>query len=225
MTSKAIAYYRVSTQKQGRTGYGLDAQRTDVKRLVAERNLELTEEFTEVESGRHNNRPILTEALERCRLTGATLIVAKLDRLGRNQAFVCALRDAGIDFTCCDMPEANRLMLGIMAAMAEHESDAIRERTKAAIVAAKARGVKWGQSGKNHTPEHMDAMRSKAARIRVRSALMARLALVPAVMDALKANNQHAQLAADHLNANGVKTTGGKGKWYPHTVKRIMGSI
>src|ERR1700732_1524835 len=138
-----IAYYRVSTGRQGASGLGLEAQRAAVYRHIGAG--QLAAEYTEVESGKkHTNRPQLLTALQECRRKKATLVIAKLDRLGRNVAFISALMESGADFVCCDNPHANRLMLHMLAAFAAHEREQISQRTKAALAAAKARGVKLG---------------------------------------------------------------------------------
>src|SRR5690349_8803297 len=139
-----VAYYRVSTDRQGRSGLGLDAQRSAVTDYLNGGNWQLVAEFTEVESGRKNDRPELAKALAMCRRTGAALIIAKLDRLARNVAFVSNLMEAGVEFTAVDFPTANRLTIHILAAVAEHEREMISARTKAALAAAKARGTKLG---------------------------------------------------------------------------------
>jgi DNA invertase Pin-like site-specific DNA recombinase len=141
---RAVAYYRVSTAKQGRSGLGLEAQRTAVNAYVESGAWILSGEFVEVESGKIDRRPQLEAALAQCELTGATLIVAKLDRLSRNVAFLATLQDAGTRFLAVDMPEANELTIHIMAAVAQAERKAISKRTKEALAAAKARGVKLG---------------------------------------------------------------------------------
>ncbi len=143
-TGKYIAYYRVSTQRQGKSGLGLEAQQAAVKDHLNGGRWQLVAQITEVESGKRKDRPKLAEALKLCRVHGATLIIAKLDRLARNVAFVSALMDAGVEFEAVDFPQANRLTIHIMAAVAEHEAKAISERTKAALAAAKVRGVKLG---------------------------------------------------------------------------------
>ena len=136
-----VAYYRVSTDRQGRSGLGLDAQRAAVAEYLNGGSWTLAAEFTEVESGKRNDRPELEKALAMCRRTGATLVIAKLDRLSRNASFLLSLRDAGVEFVACDMPEANRLTVGIMALMAEHEAEMASKRTKDALTAATARGL------------------------------------------------------------------------------------
>src|SRR3989344_4578374 len=135
-----IAYYRVSTARQGRSGLGPDAPREAVRSYLNGGAWSLVAEVTEVESGKRNDRPKLTEALRLCRLHKATLIIAKLDRLARNVAFVSSLMESGVEFTAVDFPQANRLTVHILAAVAEHEAKAISERTKSALAAAKARG-------------------------------------------------------------------------------------
>src|SRR5260370_29481903 len=138
-----IAYYRVSTDRQGASGLGLDAQRQAVAGFIG--TGQLVAEFTEIESGRrHTNRPQLLAALAECRKRRATLVIAKLDRLARNVAFISALMESGADFVCCDNPNASPLLLHMLAAFAEHERQQISERTKAALAAAKARGTKLG---------------------------------------------------------------------------------
>jgi DNA invertase Pin-like site-specific DNA recombinase len=138
-----VAYYRVSTDRQGASGLGLDAQRQAVACQV--NGGQLVAEFTEIESGRrHTNRPQLLAALEECRKRRATLLIARLDRLARNVAFIANLMESGADFIACDMPQANRLTIHILAAVAEHEREMISQRTKAALAEAKRRGTKLG---------------------------------------------------------------------------------
>src|SRR5215472_18823823 len=141
---KFIAYYRVSTAKQGESGLGLEAQRSAVLDYLNGGRWKLVGEFKEVESGKKNDRPALAKALAACRVHGATLIIAKLDRLARNVAFISNLMESGVDFEAVDFPQANRLTVHILAAVAEHEAKVISERTKAALSAAKRRGVKLG---------------------------------------------------------------------------------
>src|SRR6478672_9282933 len=140
-SGRFIAYYRVSTAQQGRSGLGLDAQQAAVLAYLNGGSWALLEEFTEIESGKRSDRPQLAAALAACRLHKATLVIAKLDRLARNVAFVSALMEAGVEFVAVDFPQANRLTIHILAAVAEHEASMISARTKAALAAAKARGV------------------------------------------------------------------------------------
>src|SRR5215207_3217039 len=141
---KFVSYVRVSTARQGRSGLGLEAQQEAVRSYLNGGNWQLVAEVVEVESGRRNDRPKLAEALRLCRLHSATLIIAKLDRLARNVAFISNLMESGVEFTAVDFPQANRLTVHILAAVAEHEAAMISQRTKAALAAAKARGTRLG---------------------------------------------------------------------------------
>ena len=144
MNGRYVAYYRVSTAKQGASGLGLEAQQEAVRTYLNGGNWQLVAELTEVESGKRNDRPKLAEALRLCRTRKATLIIAKLDRLARNVNFISNLMEAKVEFTAVDFPTANRLTVHILAAVAEHEALMISARTKAALQAAKARGVVLG---------------------------------------------------------------------------------
>lgn len=149
--NKYIAYYRVSTQKQGQSGLGLEAQKTTVRKFI-NGNDNLIVEYIEVESGKNNHRPKLIEAIELCRRENAKLLIAKLDRLSRNVAFIYTLMDSKVEFACCDMPNANEVTIGIMAVLAQDERTRISQRTKSALVELKAKGVKLG-SPQNLTNE------------------------------------------------------------------------
>src|SRR3954462_13659372 len=139
-----VAYYRVSTERQGRSGLGLEAQRKAVEDFLNGGNWRLVDEFTEIESGKHSERPALAKAFQACRLRRAKLVIAKIDRLSRDAHFLLGLEKAGVDFVAADMPTANRLTVGIMAMVADEERRLISKRTKEALAAAKARGVKLG---------------------------------------------------------------------------------
>lgn len=141
---RLVAYERVSTARQGASGLGIEAQRKVIEDFAASRGADVLARFTEVESGRKADRPELAKALHLAKVTGATLVIAKLDRLSRNAAFLLALRDSGVKFVAVDMPEANDLTVGIMALVAQAEREAISRRTKEALAVAKARGVKLG---------------------------------------------------------------------------------
>jgi DNA invertase Pin-like site-specific DNA recombinase len=224
---KLVAYYRVSTKRQGDSGYGLDAQRASVARFVASNGAIVVAEFTEVESGTKDDRkrPQLGAAIERCRLTGASLVVAKLDRLARNAGFVHRLRDSGVDFVCCDMPSANKLTIGILAEVAEAEGETIRRRTKEGIAQARAKGVRWGTGGKNTTPEHLARMveSSRAARAETRDARLREL--LPLVRS-IRANKGGSSLSheatAARLNAMHVQPLSGKGVWNRLKVLHVL---
>lgn len=205
-----IAYYRVSTDRQGASGLGLDAQRAAVARHIAPAAL-LTE-YTEIESGkRHTNRPQLLAALQECRRRKATLVIAKLDRLGRNVAFISALMESGADFVCCDNPHANRLMLHMLAAFAEHEREQISQRTKAALAAAKVRGVKLGN------PRPLEALdKARAVHVARRPAPE-----VLNIMRSLEGQGMSYRAIARELNRLNIKTGRGH-QWYDVTVKAAL---
>ena len=146
MCTKYTAYLRVSTDRQGKSGLGLEAQQAAVEAFVAGRGADarLLQSFTEVESGKHADRPELARAMEHARLTGSTLLIAKLDRLSRDAHFLIGLQKSGVAFTACDMPYADQFTVGIMALVAQKEREMISERTKAALQVAKARDTRLG---------------------------------------------------------------------------------
>jgi DNA invertase Pin-like site-specific DNA recombinase len=163
---KFVSYVRVSTQKQGASGLGLDAQREAVTNYLNGSACEVLGEFVEVETGKGadalSKRPKLREALALCKKTGATLLIAKLDRLARNVHFVSGLLETGIEFVACDMPNANKTMIQMFSVMAEWERDAISARTKAALAAAKARGVVLGAAGRDNLAPNLQARKARA---------------------------------------------------------------
>ena len=152
--TKYVSYLRVSTQRQGQSGLGVEAQRAAVDQFLTASGGTLVAEFVEVESGSGKARPILVQSIALAKKSGATLLIAKLDRLARNVAFVSSLMEGGVEFVAADAPYANRLMIHILAAFAEHERAMISERTKAALAAAKARGVVLGANGANLAAAH-----------------------------------------------------------------------
>jgi len=163
---KYVGYYRVSTQKQGISGLGLEAQRTDVSRFISKEG-ELIAEYQDIESGKNNNRPNLLKAIGECKKFGATLLIAKLDRLSRNAAFVFTLRDSKVDFICCDMPNANSVTIGIMAVLAQDERERTSHRTKSALAELKKQGKKLG------SPQNLTAhSREISLQIRTQNAMM-----------------------------------------------------
>src|SRR6478752_10484009 len=149
-----VAYFRVSTGRQGKSGLGLEAQRASVINYLNGGTWELVGEFVEVESGKHSDRPRLAEALQVCRKHRAKLVIAKLDRLSRNLAFIATLMESGIEFVAVDNPHANKLTVHILAAVAQHEREMISERTKAALAAAKARGKRIGNPRLSEARRH-----------------------------------------------------------------------
>src|SRR5262249_4207752 len=141
---KFVAYFRVSTDRQGKSGLGLEAQRKSVLDYLDGGRWELVAEFTEVESGKRSDRPELTKAIGVCKRHKAKLVIAKLDRLSRNLAFIATLMESGVEFIAVDNPHANKLTIHILAAVAQHEREMISARTSAALKAAKARGKRLG---------------------------------------------------------------------------------
>jgi DNA invertase Pin-like site-specific DNA recombinase len=198
-----VAYYRVSTRHQGINGLGMDAQRQAVAQFLQRDKYRLLGEFAEVESGKRNNREELNKAIALCRQSKATLLIAKLDRLARNAAFVLNLRDSGVDFLACDMPDANKLTIGIMALVAEQERDWISERTKAGLAAAKRRGIKLGNP-------HLAKVREKAVSSNKRKAQTFAASLAPVFKEIAAAGVRTLKGIARCLNARGFKTPQGK---------------
>lgn len=221
METKFVAYYRVSTKKQGHSGLGLEAQREAVGNYLQRNSGKLAAEFTEVESGKLRNRPMLEAALLECRLTGATLLVAKLDRLARNVLFTSTLMKSEVAFIAVDFPEANNLTIHILAAVAEHEAEAISLRTKDALAAAKRRGVKLGgDRGKNIG--HL-ALKGAAASAIARAAKAAakRPDFLVKIRTVQAAGATSLREIAAALNAGGYLTMR-KGQWSPMQVKRVL---
>lgn len=218
--SKFVAYFRVSTDQQGKSGLGLAAQRKVVIDYLNGGKWELVAEFTEVESGKRTDRPQLEKALAVCRLKGATLLVAKLDRLARNAHFLLGLEKAGVEFLCCDMPSANRLTVGIMAMVAEEEARMISARTKAALAAAKERGVKLG------SPQNLAKQAAQKGRRLGTAARMARARnrandLLPIIEEEKSVGVTTLKGIADALNRRGIPTARG-GIWRPTQVRRVL---
>lgn len=219
-TGKFVAYYRVSTQKQGAAGLGVAAQRTAVKQFLDGGRWSLVREYVEVESGKVNTRPQLAKALHMAKVTGARLVIAKLDRLSRNAAFLLTLRDSGTKFVAADMPEADELTVGILAVVAEAERRAISTRTKAALAEAKRRGTKLGNPHGAAAIRHLGNARAVRANVARAGAFAADVAPILAehAGDSLKAT-------ADALNHQGIRTPRGTGRWTPMTVSRLRRRI
>lgn len=215
-----VAYYRVSTKRQGASGLGLDAQRQAVTAYLTGRG-KLIAEVTEIEHGtrKGNNRPALASALAQCRIHSATLVIAKLDRLSRNVAFVSNLMESNVEFTACDFPQANRLTIHILAAVAENEAEMISTRTKIALAAAKRKGtVLGGDRGNCRSIYRKGAAAS--AKIRTEQSQRRASDLLP-VIEALKASGALSlrQIAAE-LNARQIPTPRG-GAWSAVQVSRV----
>lgn len=218
---RVVAYFRVSTDVQGRSGLGLEAQRQAVKALCMQRGWEILAEFTEVESGKRDDRPELAAALKRAKVTGARLVIAKLDRLSRNVAFLAALQDSGAKFTAADMPEADEFTVHILAAVAQRERKLISERTKAALVAAKSRGTKLGNP--NGAAAIRRAGKGTAAALEaVRRNVAGRAAEYEETIADVRASGATSLAAmAKELNNRGIITPRG-GIWYPSSVRNLM---
>lgn len=160
----AIAYYRVSTERQGRSGLGLEAQQKSVQNFAKSNGFRLVDDFIEMESGSRNSRIGLIAALKECKRLNATLLIAKLDRLSRSVAFIAALMEAGVDFKVVDNPYAEKFTLHILAAVAQKEREDISHRTKVALAVAKRRGVKLGKFGRNVLSKRNKARAKKFAK-------------------------------------------------------------
>ncbi|HET9504896.1 MAG TPA: recombinase family protein [Hymenobacter sp.] len=209
-------YYRVSTQKQGSSGLGLAAQRAAVLAFVADPS-QLGGEFVEIESGKKNQRPQLLAAIAEARRAGSTLLIAKLDRLSRNAGFIFALRDSGVEFVCCDMPDANTLTVGLFAVIAQHEREMISKRTKDALTAKKARGAQLG-SPQNLTLDAIAqgrAIMQRNAREHQANRQAAQLA------ELLRAKGETLWQIAVKLNDAGYRTRRGKA-FQATTVQRLL---
>lgn len=210
--TKFVAYYRVSTDRQGQSGLGLEAQRVAVAQHIG--SAELVAEFTEIESGRKNDREQLALALAAAKRAKATLVIAKLDRLARNVHFVSGLLESGVAFVCADMPEADRTWLQMSAVFAEWEARKISERTKAALSAAKARGVRLGCP----TP----AAGSAAGNAKIQARAEAYAARVLPIIQSIKAQGfSTLREIAAALAERGVQTPRGNTEWRPAQVARI----
>lgn len=212
---KFVSYYRVSTARQGQSGLGLDAQREAVMRHLSAGGWPPLAEFTEVETGKGSNaldrRPQLQAALAFARKHKATLIIAKLDRLARNVAFISQMMEAKVDFIAVDNPHATRLTLHILAAVAEHEREMISDRTKAALAAAKAQGRVLGANGRVLAEQH-------------KADALVRVAPVADRLRALRADGLSLRRIADTLNGEGIPSPGGA-SWGAVNVQRSLARI
>ena len=216
-----IAYERVSTARQGASGLGLEAQRHSIDAFAQSRGAIVLARFTEVESGKTADRPELAKAMHLSRITGAVLIIAKLDRLSRNAAFLLALRDSGVRFLAVDMPEANELTIGIMSLAAQAEREAISRRTEEALAVAKARGVKLGN------PNGAEALRraGKGA-VALREAVVANadrhaMDLAPVLEELRSGGVTSLRGIAEEMNRRGMRTRRG-GQWQVSNVGNLL---
>lgn len=206
-----IAYYRVSTDKQGRSGLGLEAQ----QEAVAPYRDQITHSFTEIESGSDNHRPQLQAAIAMCKSAGATLLIAKIDRLSRDAGFLLTLRSSGLSIMAADMPTVGTLEFGIRAVFAQHEREEISRRTKAALAAAKARGQKLG------SPNPRAGGLAVSAHLRARKA--ATIAKVmPIVRDLQALGMTTTRQIAEALTQRGIQTATGATTWHSAQVSRLL---
>jgi DNA invertase Pin-like site-specific DNA recombinase len=216
-----VAYYRVSTQEQGRSGLGLDGQRKAVLDFLNGGRWAVLAEFTEVESGkRTSNRPELARAMDLCRMTGAKLVIAKIDRLSRDAAFLIGLEASGVDFVAADMPNANRLTVRLMAVIAQEEREMISARTKAALQAAKARGQSLG--GWRGGPKPTRSMHEAGLAVR-RAAAEAFADRVRPMVVEMRGRGLSLRRIAAELTEQGIRTPQ-DGTWAAGTVQRILGA-
>jgi DNA invertase Pin-like site-specific DNA recombinase len=211
---KFVAYFRVSTDKQGLQGNGLEAQKRSVQSYLASLDCELLASFEEVESGANRRRPQLTAALQLAKAKKAILVIAKLDRLSRNAAFLLQLQDSKVDFVACDMPNADKLSVGIIALLAQRERELISERTKAGLAVAKSRGVKLGN------PNPAASLERAREAIQTQKQEFAKAAL-RSIREIKSTGIQSLNRIADCMNKRGEQTPRG-GKWTATAVKRVL---
>jgi DNA invertase Pin-like site-specific DNA recombinase len=222
-----IGYLRVSTKRQGESGLGIEGQKAAVEAYARQIGATVATFYLEVESGKRNDRPELARALGHARRARATLVVAKLDRLARNVAFLSALMESNVPFVACDNPQANRLTLHILAAVAEAEAKAISERTKSALAAAKARGTLLGSARPDHWKGREEARQQgakagavAAAQVRASAARNAYVDLVP-LLEGFRAEGLSLRQIAEKLNSEGHTTRRGK-PWNAMQVGRVL---
>jgi DNA invertase Pin-like site-specific DNA recombinase len=211
---KFVAYFRVSTDRQGKSGLGLEAQRDSVLNYLDGGRWTLIAEFTEIESGKRNDRPELEKALAACKKQKAKLVIAKLDRLSRNLAFIAALMDSGVEFVAVDNPHANTLTIHILAAVAQHEREIISARTSAALQAAKAGGKRLGNPKLSQARRHAEAAK-KASADRYSANIL------PVIREIQGSGVKSLRGVARALTARGIPTARG-GIWTPVQVSAIL---
>jgi DNA invertase Pin-like site-specific DNA recombinase len=220
---KFVSYLRVSTARQGVSGLGLEAQREAVSQYLNGGSWTLIQEVVEVESGKRSDRPAIAEALRLCRLHRAILIIAKLDRLARNVHFISSLMESGVEFVAVDFPQANRLTVHILAAVAEHEATMISVRTKGALKAAKARGVVLGGLRGSRARMQQMAAKGNAASCAIRTAAAVKRDgdLIPVIGDIRATGGASPRQIAAGLNDRGITAARG-GRWSAVQVRRVL---
>jgi DNA invertase Pin-like site-specific DNA recombinase len=214
MKRSAVSYCRVSTVEQGRSGLGLEAQRRSVSDYITSTGMELIAEYSEVESGKHDDRPELHRAIAHAKRTKSLLVIAKLDRLSRKVSFIASLMDSGVRFVAADNPSANELTVHILAAVAQAERKAIGERTRAALTAARARGRSLGN------PQILTLRAAAAEAVSARVTAF-RANVLPLIQSLQVAGCTTLQAIADSLNVRGVRTAR-NGRWTATTVRRVL---
>lgn len=220
MDGRYVSYLRVSTDRQGKSGLGLEAQRQAIDNYLRGCEGRQLQEFIEVESGKKNDRPKLLAALEACQETGATLVIAKLDRLARNVFFISQLMESEVEFVACDFPQANRLTIHILAAVAEHEREMISKRTKEALAAAKARGVKLGCDNLTESGRKMGQEKSRSHRAKKADAFAQKR--YPTIAKYFVQGFSLRAIARE-LNKHGILTARRKrGGWTPTAVANVI---
>lgn len=217
---KIVTYCRVSTDKQGRSGLGLEAQKAAIAAYAAQHKATIAGEFVEVESGRVNDRPQLQAALKLARVTGAKLVIAKLDRLSRDAAFLLNLQAFKVDFVACDMPEANELTVGLMAVIAQAESKMIGARTRAAMAAAKARGQVFGNPNGAEALRRAGKGNGASCEAQRTAALTRAHDLADTIADVEAQGHTTLAAIAAELNRRGIKTARG-GMWHASSVANV----
>lgn len=229
---KIVTYRRVSTQKQGRSGLGLEAQDAAIREFALGKQARIIGEYLEVESGRNSDRPQLAAALHYAKVTGATLVIAKLDRLSRSASFTLTLRDSGVHFICCDMPEANDLTIGVLAVVAQAEAEATSRRTREALAVARKRMSSEGQGAHRHVkrlgnPNGAAALRradkgNTAAVAKVRSRADQRARDLAPVIDKIRSGGALTlEAIAAELNGREMMTPRG-GRWHASSVRNLL---
>jgi len=218
---KFVVYIRVSTAMQGKSGLGIEAQRTAIVDYLNGGKWELIAEFVEVESGKLDERVKLQEAMKHCQMTGATLVIAKLDRISRDSHFIGNIMKSGIEFVAVDMPAANKFTIHILAAVAEHEREMISQRTKSALQAAKARGKKLGN------PQNLNSVAAEKGRVLGVKARQAKAdefaSKIAPMIQGLSREGMSLNAIARELNQRDILTPSGKaGTWTPTTVKNAL---
>jgi DNA invertase Pin-like site-specific DNA recombinase len=219
MDGRWISYIRVSTARQGKSGLGLEAQRNAVEDYLNGGRWKLVKEYVEVESGKRTDRPELAKAIQACRVYGAKLLIAKLDRLSRDAHFLLGLEKAGVDFVCADMPQADRFTVGVLAMVAEREGRMISQRTKEALAAAKRRGVKLG--GKRPGQRLTRAMRQRGNAAVERAAAQRATDLAPVIAELKASGATSLRAIAAGLNDRNIPTANG-GTWSATQVMRVL---